>query len=108
MSECGITGDYPVIAVRINNKNNIESVRNYIIFNKILRNCGIKNTLILYNNAPNDEKTSALQTIETILDEERCNLMFVIGGGIYIFAEENLKKTAYERIAEKSQVSEEI
>ncbi len=108
MCKYGIREDYPVITVRIANNYNIESVRNYVIFNRILRNCGIKNTLIIYIDVPNEEKTSALQTIESILNEERCDLMIGIGGGIYVFHEENLKKSDYECIALKSQVYESI
>ncbi len=103
-----ITGKYPIMAVRINSKKNLDSVRLFIVFNKILRNCGIKNTLIICCNVPDDEKTSCLQTIETFLDEERCNLMLGIGGGIYVFDEKNLKKTVCKQIFEKSHVSEEI
>ena len=103
-----VSGNYPVITVRINSRSNLESVRKYIVFNKVLRNCGVKNTLIICNNTPKEEKTSALQTIETFLNEERCNLMLGIGGGIYVFDEEKYDKKARDTLVKKSQVYEEL
>lgn len=106
--ETVITREYPLMTVRINSQKSLESARIFIVFNKLLRNCGIKNTLIICNNVPQDEKTSCLQTIETFLNEERCNLMTGIGGGIYVFNEENPKNMFYDYFSKKSQVSEEI
>ena len=106
--ETVITGEYPITAVTVNSQNSLDTVRLFIVFNKILRNCGIKNTLIILNNVCKDAKTSALQTMETFLNEERCNLMLGIGGGVYIFDRKNLKNYDYEHILEKSQISEEL
>ncbi len=103
-----ITGEYPVILIRINSIKSAESVRLFVVFNKILRNCGIKNTLVICNNASKAEKTSALQTIETVLNEERCNLMLGIGGGIYVFDDENSKNQIFEQLREISRISEDL
>lgn len=103
-----ITGEYPVMMVRINNMKSSESLRFFVVFNKILRNCGIKNTLVICYNVSKDKKTSALQTIETVLNEERCNLMLGIGGGIYVFNEINLQKSVFEKLRKRSQMFEEL
>ena len=82
-----ISRKYPLIFVRLASEENIESVRPYIVFNKILRNCGIKNTLIICNSIDRSEETVALQTIERFMSEEGCNLMIGISGGAFILSE---------------------
>ncbi|MBR3817988.1 MAG: DUF3131 domain-containing protein [Clostridia bacterium] len=100
----GITHDYPVILVKHENHNNLDLLKPFIVFNKILRNCGIKNTLVICNYGTKDTKTSALQTIETFLSEEGCSLMLGIGGGVYVFDEKFLNKTNYRLLEERSAV----
>lgn len=99
-----ITEEYPVILVKIKTEDDLESARQLVIFNKNLRNCGIKNTLIIYDLTENNKKTSALQTIETILHEVGCELMLGISGGVYVLNGKNHKNSDYERIKSKSAV----
>lgn len=100
----GITHDYPVILVKAENNDNLDLVKPFIVFNKILRNCGIKNTLVICNNAEKDAKTSVLQTIERFLCEEGCNLMLGIDGGVYVFDREFSKKSDCRLLEEISAV----
>ena len=93
--------EYPVLLKEIDTKEQIEEVKPLVIFNKILRNCGIKNTLIICNNLPKDEKTSLLQTIETVMHEGSCELMLGIGGGTVIFDPENQKNSDFKKLKEK-------
>lgn len=98
----GITGDYPIILVEINKKEQLDTVRPFVVFNKILRNCGIKNTLVIYSCVTDTEKNAVLQTIEAFLKEEGCSLMLGIGGGVYILDGDLYKKTDYEKLKEYS------
>lgn len=94
----GISADYPVILAEISKTDELDLVKPFIVFNKNLRNCGIKNTLIIYNNASENEKNAALQTIEMFLHEESCDLMLGIGGGVYVLDGEIFEKSDYERL----------
>lgn len=105
LEKFGITKDNPIIMVEINCAEELEAVRPFIVFNKNLRNCGIKNTLVIYNKAPENEKKAVLQTIETFLNEERCIRMLGIGGGIYVLNGDNYEKTDYEELKAASAVN---
>lgn len=95
--EYKIPSEYPVILKEINTSDQIAEVASLIRFNKILRNCGIKNTLVICNNLPQNEKTSLLQTIETVMHEENCNLMLGIGGGTVIFEPQKQRNFDYDK-----------
>lgn len=101
----GISHDYPVILVEYEDEEKLDLLKPFIAFNKILRNCGIKNTLVICNNGAKSIKNSALQTIETFLSEEGCSLMLGIGGGIYVFDKNFFEKTGYGLLEEISAVT---
>ena len=96
-----VPSEYPVLLKKINAAEQIIEVAPLIRFNKILRNCGVKNTLVICNNLPRDEKTSLLQTIETVMHEESCILMLGIGGGTVIFDLQKQEKFDYDKFREK-------
>ncbi len=99
----GIESDkYPALLKEINTADQIEEVKPLIVFNKTLRNCGIKNTLIIYNNLPESQKSSLLQTIETVMHEESCELMLGIGGGTVVFDSEDNKNDKFQKIKDES------
>ena len=93
---------YPTLLKEINTADQIEEVKPLIVFNKTLRNCGIKNTLIIYNNLSESKKSSLLQTIETVMHEESCELMLGIGGGTVILDSGNNKNDEFLKIKDKS------
>ena len=99
-----IMADYPIILYEVDGNDALDSVKPIIIFNKILRTCGIKNTLVLLNDAPESEKKAVLQTIETFLHEEGCNLMLGIGGGVYVFDRKLYASQDIEKLMKKSSV----
>lgn len=100
----GIFSDYPVILAEINNEEDIDRIKPFIVFNKNLRNCGIKNTLIIYLNSSKVQKNAALQTIEMFLHEESCDLMLGIGGGVYVLDGNFYQKSDYEKLKENCAV----
>ncbi len=100
-----ITADYPVILVEVRKKEEHNPVKHFIVFNKNLRNCGIKNTLIILDNTPKKEKNALLQTIETFLHEEGCDLMLGIGGGVYVLDGEIYKNKDYDKLKEQCAVA---
>lgn len=100
----GIKTDYPIISVRIDNCEYEKTLKSLIVLNKIMRNCGIKNTLAVYLGLSESEKTSALETIERIMHEESCDLMLGIGGGVYVFDGKLYKKSDFEKLKEKSEI----
>ena len=100
----GITMDYPVVTVSINNTEYEKIIKPLIVFNKTMRNCGIKNTLAIHLNLPEKEKTYALETIEKILHEESCDLMLGIGGGVYVFDGNQHKNSDFEKLKSESSV----
>ncbi len=101
----GITHGIPIILVEINSAEELEDVRPIITFNKILRSCGIKNTLVVYNMASENEKNTVLQTIETFLNEEGCILMLGIGGGVYVLDGKLYHKSDYRELQKNSAVN---
>lgn len=103
-----ISRKYPLIFVRLSCKENVESVRSYITFNKILRNCGIKNTLIICSCIDRAEEKTVLQTIERFMSEEGCHLMLGISGGAFILSEKSIDNSEYEKFKENSAVFVEI
>ncbi len=98
----GIKAEYPVITVSVSSSEYKKIIRPMIVFNKIMRNCGIKNTLVIYLNLSESEKNSALETIENIMHEESCDLMLGIGGGVYVFDSKLYKKTDFEKLKSES------
>lgn len=104
LSVFGIMADYPIILYEVDGNDALDSVKPIIIFNKTLRNCGIKNTLVLLNNAPESEKNAVLQAIETFLREEGCNLMLGIGGGVFVFEKKLYTNQDIEKLKKKSSV----
>ncbi len=94
----GIKADYPIILSEVNGNDSLESVRQLVVFNKILRNCGINNTLIICCNVSEDEKNALLQTIEAFMHEEGCDLMLGIGGGVLVFNEKIYKKSDIDNL----------
>ncbi len=108
LKKFGITNEYPIILIRTDCKTQMNSIAEYIVFNKILRNCGIKNTLVIFNGESDDDKNSVLQTIETFLHEVGCDLMLGIGGGVYVLNEDLYKKSDYEELKRNCTVIIEI
>lgn len=100
----GNSGENPVIFVEVKTADEAESLKQFVIFNKNLRNCGIKNTLIIYDVSPESEKNTVLETIERFLHEEGCDLMLEISGGVYVFNGKNRAKLKYENLKRKSAV----
>ena len=100
----GIKTDYPIISVKIDSCEYEKTLKSLIVLNKIMRNCGIKNTLAVYLSLSESEKTSALETIEMIMHEESCDLMLGIGGGVYVFDGNLYKKSDFEKLKVKSEI----
>ncbi len=101
-SSFAIKSDYPIILSEINNNDSLESVKQLVIFNKVLRSSGINNTLVILNNMSDNEKNALLQTIQTFMHEEGCDLMLEIGGGVFVFNEKSFNKSDIEKLKQIS------
>ncbi len=98
LTKYGLSAEHPLLLKTIESIEQIGEIDPAIKFNKILRTCGIKNTLVIFNNLHGNEKNTVLQTIETVLHEESCELMLGIGGGVVVFEQENRQNCDSEKI----------
>lgn len=80
----GISGDLPIVLVKVNGEEETSSVLPYLRLNKILRSCGILTDLaVLYSDK--DEYTSpVLSALKKAVESEQCSLMIGVRGGVHI------------------------
>lgn len=79
----GISGDLPIVVVKVFQTDDIRNMGAYIRVNKKLRMCGIPFDLVFIHSEKDGYRTPFLQSLKKLLSEEKCELMFGVKGGIH-------------------------
>ncbi|MBR6786131.1 MAG: hypothetical protein IKM25_07785 [Clostridia bacterium] len=79
----GISGDNPIILVKIKKEEDMRSLLPYIRVNKELRSCGIKTDLVVIYDADEGYNNAFSRALRKLLCEENCELMFGIKSGVH-------------------------
>ncbi|MBQ2847761.1 MAG: hypothetical protein IJE74_05835 [Clostridia bacterium] len=83
----GISGDLPLITVKIENEDDIPSLLPYIRINKRLRSCGIKTDLAVIFEEEDKYSLPITSSIKSALEKEDCGLMMGVRGGVHLVNE---------------------
>ncbi len=80
----GISGDYPIVTLKISGVDDVIRIRPYIRVNKQLRTCGIGSDLVII--CPTDEGYNPLvrNALYSVMKNEGCELMLGIKGGVHL------------------------
>ncbi len=79
----GISGDLPIVVVRISQADEIRNMGAYVRVNKKLRMCGVPSDLVFVYSENDGYRTPVLKNVKKLLAEEKCELMFGVKGGIH-------------------------
>lgn len=79
----GVSGDYPIMLVEIDGREEIESIRPYLRLNKVLRNCGILTDLVVSYSSEDGYDSPISNGLKKLLKDEDCTLMFGVRGGVH-------------------------
>ena len=79
----GISGDNPVIAVRMPDSGDTDGIVPYVRLNKKLRNCGIKTDLAIIFNGEERYQLPITNALKKIAEKEVCALMTGVSGGLH-------------------------
>lgn len=80
----GISGDLPIVLIKINDIREISNAAAYVRVNKKLRMCGIGSDLVFVHGIKDGYNDSVKQEIRKLLSAEKCELMLGIKGGIHL------------------------
>ncbi len=80
----GISGDLPIVLIKINDVREIINSAAYVRVNKKLRMCGIGSDLVFVHSIKDGYNDSVKQEIRKLISDEKCELMLGIKGGIHL------------------------
>lgn len=87
----GISGENPIVAVELAEGENTDEIIPYIRLNKKLRNCGIKNDLVIVFNGEEKYLRPITNALKKVAEKEDCGLMIGVSGGVHF-----IDKTLYD------------
>ncbi len=90
----GVSGDNPIIVVKVENVSDAAEISPYIRINKNLRSCGIKSDLVLVYDGDEGYRSEVRDELRKRISLEGCELMTGVNGGIHIV---NLHNHSYEQ-----------
>ncbi len=79
----GISGDLPIILVKIKDEEEVNDILPYLRLNKILRSCGIATDLAVSFKSEEGYSSPITDGIRSLMQQEDCLLMFGVRGGIH-------------------------
>lgn len=88
----GVSGDLPIVLIRINDVHEISNMTEYIRVNKKLRMCGIGSDLVFLHRIKDDYNAVVTSEIRKLLLSEKCEMMIGIKGGIHLINSNNYSK----------------
>ncbi len=91
----GISGDNPIITVKIETPGDAQAVLPYVRANKNLRSCGIESDLVLVFSKNEGYRSEIKSELRKIISAEGCELMLGVKGGIHIV---NLRNHTAEQV----------
>lgn len=91
----GVSGDNPIILVRIETREDTLAVSPYVRANKNLRSCGIESDLVLAFSEGEGYRSEIKSELRRIVSAEGCELMVGVKGGIHIV---NLQNHTAEQV----------
>ena len=97
----GISGDLPIILIKINGEEDINAAVPYIRANKIMRSCGIATDLVIEYSHEEGYSSPIASAVRTAMFDEDCGLMLGVSGGVHL-ADCALHSRAEQRALEAS------
>ncbi len=79
----GISGENPIILLRISEAENINTVLPYLKLNKTLRNCGIASDLAVLYPSDGGYEAPIETALKKAMREQDCGLMLGVRGGVH-------------------------
>lgn len=80
----GISGDLPIIALKISDEDDASKIRPYVRVNKQLCSCGIASDLVVIYPADDGYNPIVRNALRSILKSEGCELMLGVKGGVHL------------------------
>lgn len=80
----GLSGDLPIMLLKINEETSADICLPYIKVNKFLRNHGIKSDMVILYEGNTDGFSVLKGNIRRLLKEESCQLMEGVKGGVHV------------------------
>ncbi len=90
----GISGDNPIILIKLETQEDAAAAVPYIRANKNLRSCGIESDLVLAYDKPDGYFGEIRSELRRILSDENSELMLGVKGGIFLI---NYNNFSYEK-----------
>lgn len=91
----GISGDLPIILVKLADEESAASALPYIKLNKVLRSCGIQTDLAVSYIKEDGYISPVASAVRKMLSKEDCALMAGVRGGVHIV---NLSAHSHEQV----------
>lgn len=80
----GISGDLPIVTVKIEKEEDVSKLAPYIRVNKELRSVGIANDLVIAHSIDEGYNSGVAVQVRKLLFQENCELMLGIKGGVHV------------------------
>ena len=80
----GISGDLPIVTLKISDGNDVAKIQPYIKVNKKLRSCGIGSDLVIVYSADDGYNQQIQNALTGLLKNEGCELMLGVKGGVHL------------------------
>ena len=80
----GISGDLPVVLVKVSDEESVGSVLPYIRLNKVLRSCGVQSDLVIAYRKEEGYTSPVTAAVRKMLLKEDCSLMAGVRGGVHL------------------------
>lgn len=90
----GISGDLPIILIKIDSVEDAKAAIPYIRASKNMRSCGIESDTVFVYNKPDGYFSEIRTVLRKMLSDEKCELMLGVRSGIFIV---NLKNYSPEK-----------
>lgn len=80
----GLSGDIPIIAVKIEKEEDLQKLAPYIRVNKELRTIGTASDLVIIHSLDEGYNSGVRKEVRKLLVQESCELMLGIKGGVHV------------------------
>ncbi len=91
----GVSGELPIILIKITDADRIKTVMPYLRLNKALRNCGIATDLVVLYPADGGYEAPIETAVKKAMQDEDCGLMIGVRGGVHLA---DLSAHSYEQL----------
>lgn len=80
----GVSGDNPILLIKISQEDDVTAVAPYLKINKLLRNCGIATDLVVAYSGEEGYTAPIASAVKKLMQAEDCGLMLGVKGGVHL------------------------